>query len=158
MRLPKKALTPGERYAIQTYGLDGWGTPFELQRNSRKGGYKLISAGPDKTLKTKDDLSFFVYPHRYKDFDSMERAFFLQKINGRLVLCFHRFNDGYLFLYNNRKKAIEITGSDLFDLVFIEELGNLELKNDCIESYNRYKDRFSNEPLILQVRGRSMRW
>ena len=74
-----------------------------------------------------------------------------------LVVCFHRFNDGYMFEYNNQDQAIEITGSDFFDLVFVEELDDLELKNDCIESYNRYKDLFSYEPLVLQVRGRSER-
>jgi len=156
VRLPKKDLTPGERYAIKTYGLDGWGTLFELQGDAEK-GYRLKSAGPDKTFRTEDDLWFFFYSHRYEDFNYMERAFFFQEINGMLVMFFHRFNDGYMFEYNNQEQAIEITGSDFFDLVLVEEFDDVELKNECIESYNRYKDLFSYDPLVLQVRGSSER-
>jgi len=153
--LPKKNLTQGERYAIQTYGLDGWGTPFELHGNSEE-GYTLMSAGPDKIFSTEDDQKFFFYSHRYIDFGYMERAFFIQKINGELAVCLHRFNWSY-FKYYNQEMAIEIMGSDLFDLVFVGEINKDEFKTACMDTYNRYKDTFSYEPLILQVRGRSPR-
>lgn len=51
--LPAQDLTEGERYALQTYGLDGWGRPFRLQSHPldpAQGGMTGYEAAQQRAL------------------------------------------------------------------------------------------------------------
>ncbi|MBI5544431.1 MAG: hypothetical protein HY901_11105 [Deltaproteobacteria bacterium] len=114
--LPKKALTEGEAYALQTYGLDGWGREMKLVIvEGEEVAYTVKSAGADGIFDSADDLAITVQQADEESWDSRRWAFFLRKGEQQTpTILFHRWG-GELFRYSNRARAEALTGSSLFD-------------------------------------------
>ncbi|MDX9973290.1 MAG: hypothetical protein RBU21_09910 [FCB group bacterium] len=138
--LPVAQPTEGERYALQTYGLDGWGQPFRLEglhldiveksaRYSRPGipvgssnyllkpetpRYVLTSAGPDGEFGTSDDLIATIKAFTETCWDEGFRGLYLHRNGDSYAALFHRWR-GLTFKYRDRQRAAEIAGSDLYD-------------------------------------------
>jgi len=140
--LPAQELTEGERYALQTYGLDGWGRPFRLTSHGMdnlaqwyesfrgyrgksyraeaapgihaEARYVVTSAGPDGVFDNADDLKVAVKAPTEYNWDECRHAFFLRKEGEAYVVLFHRWS-GELFAYVDKDRAALLSGSDLYD-------------------------------------------
>jgi hypothetical protein len=112
--------TPGMKYAQQTYVRDGWGREFSFKRLDA-GKYEIASAGPDGIMGTNDDI-LLVTPSREEDRDWERRigGVFFRIADGHEVIFIHRVNDP-LFLFANAKDAQKQTGTELFDLIKLDE-------------------------------------
>jgi hypothetical protein len=114
--LPLKSLTSGQSYALQTYGIDGWGREFRLAKGDNQ--YTVTSAGSDGRFDTGDDMSVTVaqctkdmwdwYVHRH--------AYFIRKVDQDYLMFIHRWK-GRFFRYNNEVLARTLTGDSLFDVL-----------------------------------------
>ena len=118
--LPAEQWTPGMAYAAKTFGIDGWGNEFVFKRLTA-GRFRIASAGPDGRHGTEDDL-VLVTPKT--DFYNWE-----QLVNGVYVLCIdeqyacfvHRvFHRNFRSLHPDTAK--DVTGTDMFDLLWFREL------------------------------------
>lgn len=118
--LPTRQLTEGMRYALKTYGLDGWGRPFRV-RGSWGYGFRITSAGADGKLGTRDDLKTRVHLDHIYEWESRRRAFFLREVGGELVVLFHR-SKMRTFRFHDEKRARAVTGTGLFDLIPVSKL------------------------------------
>jgi hypothetical protein len=118
--LPTRQLTAGMKHALQDYRLDGWGRPFRLRGNWRY-GFIVTSAGADGAFKTRDDLWTRIHPDHAYAWESRRRAFFLRKVDGELVLLFHR-SKMRTFRFNDRARARALTGTGLFDAIPVSKL------------------------------------
>jgi hypothetical protein len=118
--LPARQLTEGMKYALKTYGLDGWGRPFRVR--GRWGyGFRVVSAGPDGAFGTRDDLRTRVHLDHIYEWETRRRAFFLREVDGELVVLFHR-SRMRTFRFHDRARARTVTGSELFDLIPVSKL------------------------------------
>lgn len=116
-------LTPGQRYAVATYGRDGWGREFRLANVSTANPVAIVrSAGADGAFNTADDLV-------------MECAIaggsvgWERRIPGLYV---RHFADGYKFLvhrvpdklfrFKDAKSAENLTGGAMFDVFEVETM------------------------------------
>lgn len=145
--LPTQELTEGEAYAVQNYGLDGWGREMELTVLS--GSYIVTSAGPDGELETADDIEVTVTQTNNSEFDYERSAFFLRRVDGDLHVFFHRWN-GDLFEYNHRDEANVLTGSTLFDFWQESELEDSKFEQ-ALAAYDAIDQEVEHEPLVLQI-------
>jgi hypothetical protein len=118
--LPASKLTRGMKYALRTYGLDGWGRPFHISGSWRK-GYRIRSAGADGKLDTADDRQLRVRQAMGETWEATRHAFYLQKVGDRPAVLFRRHN-GRLFRYRNRGGAMAATGSRAFDMLTLDEV------------------------------------
>jgi hypothetical protein len=124
--LPTGKLTDGMRYALKTYGLDGWGRPFRVR--GRWGyGFRITSAGQDGELGTRDDLKTRVYLDKRDAWESRRRAFFLREVGGELVVLFHR-SKMRTFRFHDEKRARAVTKTKLFDLIPVSKLPERQQK------------------------------
>lgn len=147
--LPTSELTEGEEYALQTYGIDGWGR--ELVLTDLSGSYRVASAGADGEIDTNDDIQIDVSQTSDSEFDYSREAFFLRQNEGELHVFFHRWN-GDFFIYNDRPKAEGLTGSDVYDLWTEDELSDSQLEL-ARAAYDQIEQEVDHEPLILQLSG-----
>ncbi len=110
---PKAELSEGEAYALQTYGLDGWGRPFDFRVNGA--GYEVRSAGADGQLYTDDDLVLMTHRCSNETWDHQRHAhFFRRNSAGEVVVLYHRWGGDY-FKYANKSLAATLAGNGLFD-------------------------------------------
>jgi hypothetical protein len=118
--LPTAQLTDGMRYALKTYGLDGWGRPFRVR--GRWGyGFRITSAGQDGKYGTRDDHKTRVHLDKLYEWESRRRAFFLREVGGELVVLFHR-SKMRTFRFHDEKRAQAATKTKLFDLIPVSKL------------------------------------
>ena len=118
-------LTPGVRQALQHYGLDGWGRAFRFAGSPDPTGpsaeiYRITSAGPDGSFGTADDLSSEVrrVSDRSIDWERRIKGVYLQTAEkGTRELFIRRVQDSF-FRYQQPEKAAQLTGTNLFDLIF----------------------------------------
>jgi hypothetical protein len=123
--LPVTEPTPGQAYALKTYGWDGWGRPFRLKATPGAEGnhyrnivctYELTSAGPDGAFDTPDDISTTCFAPDEHGWDNAKSVLFARKAEGDWnVLC--RCWEGRLFTFYDLNGARKLTGSDRYDLV-----------------------------------------
>jgi hypothetical protein len=155
--LPTTTLTEGEAYALQTYGIDGWGNEFRLVLASvepypgygPQGLYHVTSAGEDGVFDTADDLSIAVDQTDDGEFDQSRHAWFLTEHAEQTYVAFHRWT-GELFEYNNEAVALQVTGSELFDLFTMEDYYD-ELRTAIESSYQEMAAAVDYSPLVLEV-------
>jgi len=147
--LPKGKLTSGEAYALQTYGIDGWGRELRLTRPAEN-TWTVTSAGADGSFDTDDDLSLSVSQCNDEDWDSQRRAFFITKNGAEHAVAFHRWT-GELFEYRNGGLAEGITGSVLFDVFTQADLDADQKAAAVAAAYDEVAAGLDHEPLILQV-------
>jgi hypothetical protein len=143
--LPIKHLTEGERYALKTYGFDGWGNPFRFTVDDY-GEYSVTSAGADGSFGTGDDTGITTHKYRLSTWDKRRWAFFMRKDENEYVLLFHRW-PGRQFIYKNRKKAHSLTGNGMFDLLPEKDLRHYQ--DSLKESYDEIAKAVEYDPLIL---------
>lgn len=161
--LPTAELTPGMRYALKTYGLDGWGRPFRMTSKGipssflwrltfdrgkltqypedpimgRRACYLLASAGADGQFDTPDDITVSVEAPTERRWDSRRYVFFLTKDKDQYVLLFHRWA-GRLFKYGNAEQAQRLTGGLIFDALPVQTIEN-QLKEWFSDSEDNVK-------------------
>ncbi len=146
--LPTKNPTPGERYALQTYGLDGWGRELRLTSHA-EGSYEVTSAGPDGQFDNADDLKLAVSQCDDEDWDSKRHAFFLAQHAGGPAVVFHRWTGDH-FEYGNLNAAKELTGNELFDLLPFDKF-EASQQAQIQSAWQEASSGKSSRPLVLQV-------
>jgi hypothetical protein len=114
--------TPGMAYAERTYGLDGWGREFRLERigRLRKRQYRIASAGPDGEHGTMDDIAL-VIEHESDNWEALVNGMYVRRIDGE-YRCFIHCVDHEHFRYEAAGAAREATGSDLFDVLAFDRV------------------------------------
>jgi hypothetical protein len=162
--LPTKKPTAGEAYALLSFGRDGWGREFRMERGNWKTDepeYWITSAGPDGEFDSADDIVLGV--NRCSDrmwagdtlaqshaggVNDMRWGFWIRKSGGSHVLLFHRWT-GSKFVYSSKALAETLTGSALFDGMGVEELPpeGQALAAAAWDSFDTPED----ERLVLQV-------
>ena len=155
--LPAAALTAGEAYALQTYGIDGWGNAFRLvlapvdpyPGYGPRELYQVTSAGEDGVFDTADDLSIAVAQTTDSDFERHRYAWFLSEHAGQNYVIFHRWS-GNLFEYSHQALALQVTGSELFDLFTMEDYGD-ESRTAIESAYQEMAAAVDHSPLVLEV-------
>lgn len=116
--LSGKNQTPGMKYALITYGLDGWGREIKLSGNQKK-GFEVRSAGPDGVFNNSDDITAFV--DKWDDgWESRISGIYVRYVNGEIIGFINSLSHP-LFVKRNSKKAFSVTGSDLYDLIHLNE-------------------------------------
>lgn len=156
--LPTKEQSEGMAYALQTYGLDGYGREFALELEEKKDadehtywGYKVTSAGADGVLGTEDDMAAEAVQtvNDHWGYNSLRNAYFLVKKEEKVNVLFHRWDDK-MFEYNDRDAAREITGTSLFDILPRENLNQNQL--EAIEgAYDESAQGADHAPILLQT-------
>ncbi|MBN1909030.1 MAG: hypothetical protein JW818_04765 [Pirellulales bacterium] len=106
--------TPGMEYAVKTYGLDGWGRAFRVNRFD-SGRYSIVSAGADGHYDSDDDLVAFVEPGEGSDWENRVNGFFVSLEDDKDVCFVHRVSDHF---YRPRNP----TRDKRFDRVPLERL------------------------------------
>ena len=154
--LPTNAPTEGEAYALQTYGIDGWGNELRLAiienpdpYGASQEAYEVTSAGADGVLDTEDDLSVVVAPTNDSDFDYGQRAWFVTEREGVHYVFFHRWS-GSLFEYNHEELAAALTGSALFDVFPLEDFSP-SLRPTVAAAFDDIAAGAEHTPLVLEV-------
>jgi len=145
--LPTRQLTEGQTYALQTYGIDGWGQ--EMRLAGGPSGYQVTSAGPDGVFDTDDDLSMTVAQNNDENWDMTPRAWFIAEHEGQKVLLFHRWT-GELFRYADQSLANSVTGSGLFDALAMAALEPNQVAT-VTAAYDAVAQDVDHAPLVLQV-------
>jgi hypothetical protein len=147
---PKKELTEGEAYALQTYGIDGWGHEMRLREDGEK-RYTVTSAGADGIFDTGDDLSISVKQAEEDTWDRHRWAFFLRNGGELPAVLFHRWT-GEHFRYSNEERARELTGGKLFDVFnFNSSMPDDERDEQLRAAYDSASAGLTREPLVLLV-------
>ncbi len=149
--LPTTTPTPGMEYALETYGIDGWGRDFRLTKLG-KGQYEVRSAGPDGAFDNGDDLLVKVEQADNESWDQLRHGLFVRKVDSGLALFFHRWSGGH-FEYVDEETAKAATGGKLFYLFDQDKLaGYPEYWLDPVQAcyQNHAAD---HEPLVLLVQG-----
>jgi hypothetical protein len=148
--LPTATPTPGQAYALATYGLDGWGRDFRLTKQD-DGQVEVRSAGADGAFDNADDLFITVRQTSNGDWDQSRHAFFLRKLDNEMALFYHRWSGSH-FEYHFEDAAQAATGGPLFDYFDEEMMGSLMADEGAPafdECYAAYAT--EHEPLVLFV-------
>jgi hypothetical protein len=149
--LPTATPTEGMAYALSTYGIDGWGREFRLEKET--GAYDVRSAGPDGEFDNADDLGIKVSQCDDESWDQERLAWFLRRDGDKLNVFFHRWSGGH-FEYNNEADAVEATGSKLFDLFTQDQLGDADDESRltaATAAFDGFAAAGDHEPIVLQV-------
>lgn len=154
--LPAPTLTEGMKYALKTYGFDGWGNELRLETSGFKDAdgegfsdYTVTSAGPDATFDTEDDIAVAFRQTNNDSWGWSRNVFFLAKKTD-LVVAFHRWNDE-MFEYKNEDAAGKLFGTHLTDL-FVEDDFYEDGKFAMIEeTYNTVAEGLQEPPVVMQV-------
>lgn len=144
--LPTRQLTEGQAYALQTYGIDGWGQEFRL---SAQPAYQVTSAGPDGIFDNDDDLTMIVGQYDDENWDMSSRAWFIAEHEGQQVLLFHRWT-GELFRYADQPLAEAVTGGGLFDALSMAAL-EADQQMSVSGAYQAAATGVDHPPLVLQI-------
>jgi hypothetical protein len=145
--LPASSLTEGQAYALQTYGLDGWGREMRLERIDNY--YIVTSAGADGAFDTDDDISLRANPTCNENWDEQRRAFFLREQEGSIHIFFHRWTGAH-FVYNDEDGSLALTGTDLFDYITEEDLYGEQI--DLMQgAWDATTDGLAYEPMVMQI-------
>ncbi|MDX9999889.1 MAG: hypothetical protein RBU30_01200 [Polyangia bacterium] len=152
--LPTTEPTEGMLYALQTYGIDGWGREFRLTLADSI--YTVISAGPDGQFSTSDDLRMRVRQAFNDSWDNLRHGFFLRESNGERVLLIHRF-PGDHFRYAHRTEAEALTGDKYFDVALTSEMTPAQ-ETKLEAAWTEDASGVGHEPIILQVFGDDSVW
>ena len=140
--------TPGMKYSQKTYGRDGWGKEFSFERlDDRK--YRIISAGPDGLFGTKDDIHFVTPSGISTNWELRVGGMYLRIAEGREFLLIHRIKDSYFKLANPEAARI-LTGTDLFDLLRVDELK--QFHGDQLEGESLILEAFKNHRESTQTK------
>jgi len=150
--LPVAKPTEGQAYALQTYGIDGWGNDFRL---TKEGGlYDVRSAGADGKFDTDDDLGIKIDQCDNESWDQHRWAFFVAKDGDSVMVLYHRWNGDH-FKYNNRDKAEAATGDELFDLFTADDLAAENHDGDQLAfaraAFDAVAGQVDHAPLVLQA-------
>jgi hypothetical protein len=112
--------TPGMKYAQHTYGRDGWGREFLLKQLD-SGRYEIASAGPDGIMGTKDDILLVTLSQK-ESWEYRIGGVFARIAKGQNAIFIHRVDDSN-FVFAHAKDAQTQTGTGIFDLLGLDELG-----------------------------------
>jgi hypothetical protein len=171
--IPSASLTEGQRYALQAYGLDGWGKPLRLESqgidelvlaNGRLGDssyslgreahfYRLSSAGPDGVFESDDDIVLKIDVATEHMWDSMQRTFYFCRDGEAPVLMYHRWA-GRMFHYHDRERARRLTGTDLFDTLAMGQrhaLPGAKAHDPIASTYDTIAAGLPYDPIVLLV-------
>ncbi len=154
--LPVKNPNEGMRYALDTYGIDGWGNEFQFVVDSEKSDkqdytiYTVTSSGPDETFNTEDDISATFNQTVNGSWGySPPNAFFLVSNNDNIEVLFHRWKNK-MFEYHDKEAAKKISDSTLFDVLPRSYLSETQIQ-EIEKAYNAAKSDLSDSPVLLQV-------
>lgn len=110
--LKSKDQTPGMKYAASTYGRDGWGREFRLQRNEKY--YVVTSAGPDGVFDNTDDLVHKVLLKAKYGWEGKIRSLYVRHADKKSLLIVRKQSDR-LFESSDARTARQLTGTNHFD-------------------------------------------
>ncbi len=147
--LPTTSPTEGMAYALSTYGLDGWGREFRLDRAGSS--YTVRSAGADGSFDTGDDVTMTVSQCNDQSWDNDRHAFFLKRSGTDYLLFVHRWT-GDLFRYEAKDEAKSLTGTPLFDVFHASDM-NEDFQSRMEATYSEDASGVGDDPLVLQVFG-----
>lgn len=155
--LPTAHPTEGMQYALQTYGLDGWGKELRLESVGAEDtaeeiddAWIVTSAGADGAFDTDDDIAISVMASTDGTWDNNRWAFFVDGSGDEMRLWFHRWSGDH-FEYNHQTEVEAELGHTLVDYmdmsVFYDEDTKARLQSDWDEA----SAEVSHTPLLLQV-------
>jgi hypothetical protein len=107
------ALTDGMRYALQTYGRDGWGREFTLTPQGDR-SYVIASSGADGILDNEDDVVCTI-EKTGESWEDLITGIYVRPTEGAPVFLIHRVAHD-LFRTMDGESAWELTGCRLFDV------------------------------------------
>jgi hypothetical protein len=165
--LPTPTPTAGQAYALQTFGLDGWGNELRIDADT---SYHVVrSAGVDETFDTEDDLVLRVPHYSAIGLNGPAPAmatpsawYVVETQNAPYVLFYHppvpvadvcdyAHACCYITTVRNEATAAMVSGSSQFGLFTMADLPlaaqNIQTRYDEIAAQVTYK------PLVLEVFG-----
>lgn len=110
--LPVASLSAGEAYALDHYGLDGWGREFRLFHLMLT--TVVTSDGADGKPGTADDFVLRLAPVDPDNWEKGRHAIFVRRHEGNYLMLFHRWPGG-MFEYANKELARRLTNTAVFD-------------------------------------------
>ena len=145
--LPTDSPTEGMKYAIDSYGLDGWGREFRLSKE-RSVTREVTSAGPDGRFDSEDDISVRVRLTTNGVWGFHRNAFYLVEKDSVLRVFFHVWKSD-MAITTNADASRALTGTDLFDFFTSAELPE-EAWSMARDAYETYAARGHSDTVILQ--------
>jgi hypothetical protein len=161
--LPTATPTAGQAYALQTYGIDGWGNELRIDEDTT--AYVVRSAGWDETFDTEDDLVLRVSRNPAKLPEAAMATpnawYVVEPQDDLYVLFFHASVPGlgcdpagavcYVTTVPNEATAAQVSGSSQFGLFTMADLpsaaATIQTRYDEMATVVTYK------PLVLEVFG-----
>ncbi len=155
--LPTNALTEGMEYALLTYGIDGWGKEFRLERSPfsdedehKFWNYTVTSAGQDGVFDNEDDITASFAQSYNEGWGWHRNTFYLVKSGNEVQVVFHRWNNK-MFEYMNEDQAVELSGDGLLDLFLTGDFWSDETVTAVNEAFDEEADGLDYNPIVLQV-------
>jgi len=112
--------------------------------------YEVRSAGADLAFDTEDDLTMTVRPATDGDFEDTRHAWFVYRPGAEPYVLFHRWT-GDLFLYGHEELALEVTGSERFDLLTLDDFSEEADGAAVAARYDELAADLQCTPLVLEV-------